>query len=118
MRTASSVSGDFMNIACPAPAGHHSTRQWLTREECVLPPSGLRRMKEFSPVIKTALGSVGCCAIRCPSFFPSPPPPDQNHFRGAAFVPTAGRGGAVWLLHRAHVRAGADVHLGERDHFL
>src|SRR5262245_5234621 len=48
-----------MNKAWPAPAGHHSTRQWLKRSDCVLPPSGLRRTNEFSPVIKTSLGSTG-----------------------------------------------------------
>src|SRR5215813_13930364 len=43
----------------PAPDGHQSTRQWLKRSDWVLPPSWLRRMKEFSPVIRTALGSTG-----------------------------------------------------------
>src|SRR5215813_1347860 len=43
----------------PAPAGHHSTRQWLKRSDWVLPPSWLKRMNEFSPVIRTALGSTG-----------------------------------------------------------
>src|SRR5207249_5280008 len=43
----------------PAPDGHHRTRQWLKRSDWVLPPSWLRRMKEFSPVIRTAFGSTG-----------------------------------------------------------
>src|SRR5215210_4067791 len=55
-----------MNIACPAPAGHPSTRQWLNRGVCVLPPSAERRMNEFSPVIRTSLGSTGDWAMRTP----------------------------------------------------
>src|SRR5262249_36456390 len=47
------------NSTWPAPDGHQRTRQWLNRSDCVLPPSWLRRMNEFSPVIKTALGSTG-----------------------------------------------------------
>src|SRR5205814_4337994 len=54
-----SVSSLRMKSACPAPAGHESTGQWLTRSDCVLPPSGLSRMNEFSPVIRTAWGSTG-----------------------------------------------------------
>src|ERR687887_991789 len=48
-----------MKRACPAPAAHHSTRQWLIRSDGVLPPSWLSRMNEFSPVINTSLGSTG-----------------------------------------------------------
>src|SRR6266403_5978003 len=59
MRVRLSVSVLWMKSAWPAPAGHHSTRQWLTRSVMVLPPSWLRRMKEFSPVIRTAFGSTG-----------------------------------------------------------
>src|SRR6266446_1914343 len=59
MRVRLSVSVLWMKSAWPAPAGHHSTRQWLTRSVMVLPPSGLSRMKEFSPVIRTAFGSTG-----------------------------------------------------------
>src|SRR5260370_33387648 len=35
----------------------------------VVPPSGLRRMKEFSPVIRTALGSTGGGIGRLPFEF-------------------------------------------------
>src|SRR6186997_3366005 len=59
MRTLLSVSEDCKKSTWPAPAPHHSTRQWLARSEMVLPPSGLSRMKEFSPVIMGSLGSTG-----------------------------------------------------------
>src|SRR5712691_2701851 len=52
-----------MKSAWPVPAGHQSTRQWLRRSDIVLPPSGLRRMKEFSPVITTSLGSTGVVMV-------------------------------------------------------
>ena len=39
--TSPPVSVLFRNSAWPAPAGHHSTRQWLARSVCVLPPSAL-----------------------------------------------------------------------------
>src|SRR5438046_2626097 len=52
-----------MKSAWPVPAGHQRTRQWLRRSDIVLPPSGLRRMKEFSPVITTSLGSTGAVMV-------------------------------------------------------
>src|SRR6185295_6364268 len=59
MRTLLSVSSLWRNSVVPAPAGHHSTRQWLARSASVLPPSWLRRTNEFSPVMRTSLGSTG-----------------------------------------------------------
>ena len=53
------LSQAIMKSTWPAPEGHQSTRQWLTRSVWVLPPSGLSRMNEFSPVIRTSLGSTG-----------------------------------------------------------
>src|SRR5215831_13792360 len=83
-----------MKSAWPAPAGHQSTRQWLTRSDMVVPPSGLSRMKEFSPVIRTALGSTGggigrlpfefVCAARrgaVQSFGTRSPVPNEDTFR-------------------------------------
>ena len=57
--TRPSVSVLCKNKTWPAPDGHHRTRQWLARSDSVLPPSGLSRMKEFSPVIITSFGSTG-----------------------------------------------------------
>src|SRR4030095_14996421 len=59
IRNCPEVSSLWANSTWPAPDGHHKTRQWLKRSDWVLPPSWLRRMKEFSPVIRTALGSTG-----------------------------------------------------------
>src|SRR5919108_496034 len=59
MRTWPSISVECTNSAWPAPSGHHSTRQWLKRSVSVLPPSELSRMNEFSPVMRTSLGSTG-----------------------------------------------------------
>src|SRR5437867_11843906 len=59
MRVWPAPSSLWANRTWPAPDGHHRTRQWLKRSDWVLPPSWLRRMKEFSPVISTALGSTG-----------------------------------------------------------
>src|SRR5687767_4121506 len=62
MRGPLPVSGLSMNIAWPAPAGDHSTRQWLTRSTTVLPPSFDKRMNEFSPVITTSCWSTHCAS--------------------------------------------------------
>src|SRR6267378_7421850 len=59
MRTLPSVSALWTKSAWPLPAGHQSTRQWLRRSDWVLPPWGLRRMNEFSPVMRTFVGSTG-----------------------------------------------------------
>src|SRR5215510_10998194 len=58
-QTLPSVRVLCMKRAWPAPPGHQRTRQWLQRSVNVLPPSALKRMKEFSPVMRSSFGSTG-----------------------------------------------------------
>jgi len=44
---------------CPVPPGDHNTRQWLALVVSLSPAASVRRMKEFSPVRRILLGSVG-----------------------------------------------------------
>src|SRR5436305_9295584 len=49
------------NRAWPAPAGDHSTRQWLHRVDAVWPLSLLKRTNEFSPI------RISSCGLICSS---------------------------------------------------
>src|SRR5207302_7048891 len=57
-------TSNFSTGASPLPARINSTRQWLARSASVLPPSRLSRMNEFSPVMRTSLGSTGEAIVR------------------------------------------------------
>src|SRR5712692_2028772 len=58
MYTALSVTSLWMKRTCPGPPGEYKMRQWLTRVICGPFSSSCRRIKEFSPVRRTWLGSV------------------------------------------------------------
>src|SRR5215510_13386511 len=58
MRTALSVTSLWMKRTCPGPPGEYKIRQWLTRVICGPFSSSCKRIKEFSPVRRTWLGSV------------------------------------------------------------
>ena len=58
VRTALSVTSLWMKSTCPGPPGEYRIRQWLTRVSCGPFWSRCNRMKEFSPVRRTLLGSV------------------------------------------------------------